>query len=141
MIGLAVMLSILMVVKHFVSFMSSEEKSVERRLDPNWVRGAAVMSGEIPYTLNFDQENTLINIINQSEPHTDAAAQVKFPLSKIVIYRFAKEPEIEIIAKGAVGSRIVYQAEPISKGVFLIEKEEGSLRKLINSAINTTPLN
>ena len=137
MIGLAVILSGFIVVQHFTSFLIAEKEQIERRIDPNWVQGSAVMGKEKLYTLNFSQQNELLRIINDSELFASTIAEMKPPINTITIYRFPKEPEIKIIAKGLVNNKIVYQAEAISKDTLFIEKEGGSLKKLINSSTDT----
>jgi hypothetical protein len=73
-----------------------------RYLSPNEVRGMAVEHNQLLYTLNFAQQNALIEIFNRSIPVDkksveERKATLKKPLEiqKIVIYRF-NAPNIEI---------------------------------------------
>jgi len=133
-IGIAVVLSLLLVMQHFFSAMTQEESYVERRVDPNWVKGSALVQGDKPYTLNLDQQLELIRIINNAEAPEKAPSPIKLPASKFVIYRFPKESEITISAQGAVDGKIVFQATGLESHLF-IEKSPGSLQKLIEGAL------
>jgi hypothetical protein len=74
-----------------------------RYLSPNDVRGIAVEHNDMLYTLNFDQQNTLVDIFNRAIPVTKESAETRkvkdappSEVKKIVIYRF-NAPDIEII--------------------------------------------
>lgn len=75
-----------------------------RYISPNDVRGMAVEHNKILYTLNFDQQNTIVDIFNRAIPVAkgmiaDRKATPKdIPqISKIIIYRFNGAADIEII--------------------------------------------
>jgi hypothetical protein len=77
-------------------------------ISPNWVRGSAVVHAQLPYTLNFEQQNRLIDILNRaisiSETMTEkrkAEAAQPLDISKVIIYRF-NEADIEIHPAGYV---------------------------------------
>lgn len=72
-------------------------------ISPNDVRGIAVEHNNLLYTLNFEQQNTLVDIFNRAIPvgkelvETRKANTSKAPeIKKIIIYRF-DAPDIEII--------------------------------------------
>lgn len=56
-------------------------------LPPNDVRGMAFLSKDQPYTLNFEQQNQIVQAINQGEkiPQLQTCAP---SADKLVIYRF-----------------------------------------------------
>lgn len=73
-----------------------------RYISPNDVRGIAVQHDNLLYTLNFEQQNTLVDIFNRAIPITKEAAETRkakeapsSDVQKIVIYRF-NAPDIEI---------------------------------------------
>lgn len=73
-----------------------------RHISPNDVRGMAVEHNNLLYTLNFEQQNTLVDIFNRAIPVgkeiVDARKvnNAKLPeVNKIIIYRF-NAPDIEI---------------------------------------------
>mgnify|MGYP001190494319 CR=1 FL=1 len=135
MIILAVILSTLMVVQHFISYMTVEEKFVERRIEPNQVRGSWAVSNDKPYTLNLDQQLSLIQVINEAEPLTESGTKpLKLPISKLVIALFSKNSEIEILSIGLQNNKMVLRINGLeTSDNLLIEKQAGSLKKLIDT--------
>lgn len=82
--------------------------SSAKYLSPSDVRGMAVVHKKLIYTLNFDQQNTLVDIFNRSFPISKAEAEARGKetpsdpeIQKIVIYRF-NAPEIAILPIGYV---------------------------------------
>ena len=79
-----------------------------RYISPNDVRGIAVEHNGLLYTLNFEQQNKLVDIFNRAIPLSKEAADTrKVPstktadVQKIIVYRF-NAPDIEIIPVGNV---------------------------------------
>lgn len=79
-----------------------------RYISANDVRGMAVEHNGKLYTLNFDQQNELVDIFNRAIPVDKEVAEArklttsKMPeVSKIIIYRF-NDPDIEITPIGFV---------------------------------------
>lgn len=78
-------------------------------ISPSEVRGMAVQHDKLLYTLNFEQQNVLVEIFNRSIPITKADVESRknhapktSGISKIIIYRFnAPDIEIEPIASVA----------------------------------------
>lgn len=76
-------------------------------ISPNDVRGMAVEHGGLLYTLNFEQQNTLVDSFNRFIPITKDTFEkrkLKDPLpevSKIIIYRF-NEPDIIVTPIGYI---------------------------------------
>jgi hypothetical protein len=80
-------------------------------LSPNNIRGSAVEHSGLLYTLNYEQQNRLLGIINRSIPLTkDEAAERKADgaanqeVQKVVIYRF-NVPDLELVPVGYVKPR------------------------------------
>lgn len=79
-----------------------------RYISPNDVRGIAVEHDHTLYTLNFQQQNALIDAFNRSMPVEHAVADARklkvknsSGIQKIIIYRF-NAPDIEIRPVGYV---------------------------------------
>lgn len=71
-------------------------------LSPNMIRGIAVQHNELLYTLNFDQQNRFIGIINRSIPITQAmlekrkaSGQADQEIQRVIIYQF-NAPDLEV---------------------------------------------
>lgn len=82
--------------------------SKAKYISPSEVRGMAVMHDQKLYTLNFDQQNTLVEIFNRSIPVSKEKLENRMKslsnnseVQKIIIYRF-NAPDIEIIPAGLV---------------------------------------
>lgn len=89
-------------------------------ISPNDVRGMAIEHNSTLYTLNFAQQNTLVDIFNRAIPVNKGAFEarqvtnVKAPqVTKIIIYRF-NQPDIEIKPVGYVNknSSALTSADP-----------------------------
>ena len=77
-------------------------------LSPNMVRGIAIEHKGLLYTLNFDQQNRFIAILNRSIPISEAMVEKRKSaqpadeeIQKIVVYRF-NAPDLEIRPKAYV---------------------------------------
>lgn len=73
-----------------------------RYISPNDVRGMAIEHNSLLYTLNFEQQNTLVDIFNRAIPvgkEIVQSRQTNYPampeVKKIIIYRF-NAPDIVI---------------------------------------------
>lgn len=134
-IGCAVVLSTLLIVQRFISYMTVKENIIEKRIEPNWVRGAFAVANNKPYTLNFDQQLALLTVINEAELLAESATTpVTLPINKLVISRFSKESDVEIQSGGVQNNRMVLRMTGLNiSESLLIEKQPGSLKKLIDS--------
>lgn len=87
-------------------------------ISPSDVRGMAVQHDKLLYTLNFEQQNALVEIFNRAFPVSkeDVDARKKNApktsnVSKIIIYRF-NAPDIEIEPVAFVGK--IYSVDGFS---------------------------
>jgi hypothetical protein len=68
-------------------------------LSKDWIGGIEVEHKNVPYVLNYDQQNKLINWINQSvevKGSQKPAQSSTIDVTKITIYRLDGQPNIEI---------------------------------------------
>lgn len=79
-----------------------------RFISPNDVRGSAIEHKGLVYTLNFNQQNKLIEVLNRAVPISkkdfetrESKSAPTIPIQKIVIYRF-NASDIEIKPVGYV---------------------------------------
>jgi hypothetical protein len=113
-------------------------------ISPNDVRGIAVEHNKTLYTLNFDQQNALLDIFNRASPITKTAADerkitFKNPaqIEKIVIYRF-KLPDIEIRPVGYAANKQSKDQEHAHMVFFYPEwNAEGFLEEAAPNEMNT----
>ena len=103
-------------------------------LDHNDVRGVAVVYRELPYTLNFEQQNSLIDLINRSTPVKEASKQehTKPDITKIIVYRFGDTPDVLITPLTNVGNNLVFSAPQLYSDGALTDLSQGKLRELLS---------
>jgi hypothetical protein len=115
---------------------SSTEKYVSR----NHVRGMAVEHKGNLYTLNFEQQNTIIDILNRSikiGPEGYLMGDiVKFDYTALIIYLFDK-PEIKIIPVTFENNQLIFQAPGINPNGLLRETGPGELHPLLLKTYDT----
>lgn len=102
----------------------------------NNVRGSAVIYDKKPFTLNFDQQNELVDIMNRAvlvkkSDYTNARKDLGF--DKIVIYPFSGNL-IEIQPIDYVEHNLVFSAPAWNNEYYMMELSAGTLQRLIQSA-------
>lgn len=105
-------------------------------LKPNDVKGMALNHNGKLYTLNFDQQNSVITYLNLSKTVNKEDYQDKkeeFPYSELVIYLFNK-PDVVITPLSKRNTNIVYSAPAWNPNGYLLETSGGQLDKLLNNA-------
>lgn len=92
-----------------------------RYISPNDVRGAAVEHNHKLYTLNFEQQNELIDILNRVYPVGQELVEKRKinpqpapEVQKIIIYRF-NAPDLEIVPVAYVSKSTSVIKNPDSK--------------------------
>lgn len=121
-------------------------------LSPNEVRGIAVEHNHKLYTLNFDQQNALVDILNRLFPVGQEIVdkrKVEVPdapkITKIIIYRF-NAPDLEIIPVAYISkttsvmttpdisdARMVLSIPEWNQNGLLEESSSDELQKLLSS--------
>lgn len=69
-----------------------------KHLSPNAVRGMAIEHQGVLYTLNFEQQNELVQVFNRATalaPETPKASLEAPPVKQVVVYRF-NAPDMHI---------------------------------------------
>lgn len=119
-------------------------------ISPNDVRGMAVEHEKVLYTLNFDQQNALVDIFNRSIPVTkEQVAARKMTVKKapdiqrVIIYRF-NAPDIEIkpvayvkktgslLAKDEESASMVFSAPDFYKDGYLEESIQDDIYQILS---------
>lgn len=121
----------------------------ERYISPNDVRGMAVEHNNTLFTLNFEQQNALVDIFNRSIPVGEEIVETRKvkgqspEIQKIIIYRF-NAPDIEItpvayIAKSSSAfgreshANIAFSAPQWNPQGLLEETSADNLHQLLSS--------
>jgi hypothetical protein len=108
------------------------EHPYEKYLAYNDVRGSAAQHEGKLYTLNFDQQNLLVESINRSIPILrEIPAGQNLPIDKIVIYRFQK-PDLVITPVAYYNDNLVFSVPELFPKGNLQDISIGDLRTLLS---------
>lgn len=106
----------------------------QRYLKSNEVRGIAVKHNQVLYTLNFPQQNQVIEILNTSvKTQQIKPGKHKRPhLEQIVIYQFDGKPDLILTPLGFIDNELVYTMPSWNQGGYMMEVSNGALQKLLS---------
>lgn len=107
----------------------------EKYISHNDVRGSAIIYNDLPYTLNFEQQQNLIRYLNMAIPVGVKAFKINdnLPVKKIIIYRF-NAPQIELSLITYDGKDVIFSAPNWNPGGYLRDVSDGEFRKLLEGA-------
>lgn len=99
----------------------------------NNVRGMAVGHNQMLYTLNFKQQNDVIDILNRSVRvlGVKPGKRQKPNIEKIVVYQFDNQPDIVITPIAYVDGNLVYSVPQWDQDGYLMELSDGDMQKLL----------
>lgn len=103
----------------------------EKYLARDLVNGVEVVHNNLPYTLNFEQQNGLITLLNAAETIKAGVPTSTLNFEKIIIYQF-NAPNIEVYPIAYVGEDLVFSVPTWDKVNFLKDSSHGELKKLIS---------
>ncbi|MEI8365319.1 MAG: hypothetical protein WCF65_02780 [Parachlamydiaceae bacterium] len=114
-----------------------------RYISPNDVRGIAVEHNKMLYTLNFEQQNALVEILNRTVPvgkelvtAQSVTPQKPVDIQRIVIYRF-NAPDIEAIPvayvskSGPEHTNLVFSIPACNSNGLLEESTSNEIQQLL----------
>lgn len=130
-VGIAILLAI-----NLNNHLRGTTQNHEVYIKPGDVRGSAIEYKGKLFTLNFDQQNHLLDYLNAAVPvkKSDYQKAVNTTnISKILIYRF-KEPDIEITPIGLEGKNLVFSAPAWNDSSYLLDLSGGQLNSLLQEA-------
>ncbi len=105
----------------------------EKYLKPNHVKGMAVEYNNLLYTLDFKQQNDLVELLNHSVRVVGVKPnkRKKPKISKIIIYQFEDKPDIIITPVAYINKNLVYSAPDWNQDNYLMEINDGRVKKLL----------
>lgn len=131
---LSIFSAIIMGILLLINFFNTLHIPVlNRYLSPNDVKGSAVIHAGKPYTLNFDQQNSMITLVNQAVPVNKTAfpiAATQIDFDKIVIYRF-NGPDIDITPITFFDEELIFSSPEWNPTGYLHDTSNGKLKALI----------
>lgn len=118
---------------HFLPMLTFPTK--QQYVDYTVVNGIEVTRAKLPWTLNFKQQNDVIERLNQSLMIKKAdfqPTQDKFPFESITIHRF-NDKDIILKPIGKKNKNIVFSVPQLSNDNYLQDVSEGSLLSLLET--------
>ncbi len=102
----------------------------------NDVRGMAISHNNLLYTLDFVQQNKLIDIINRSVRVVGVkpGKRQKPDIEKIVVYQFEGKPDLTINPIAYVDNNLVFSVSQWESEGYLMEISNGALQTLLSQA-------
>ncbi|WP_068468089.1 hypothetical protein [Candidatus Protochlamydia phocaeensis] len=106
----------------------------ETYLKYNQVRGMAVGHHKLLYTLNFKQQNDVIDILNRSVRvmGVKPGKRQKPNIEKIVIYQFNDQPELVLTPIAYIDGNLVFSVPQWNSDGYLMEVSNGRLQQLLS---------
>ncbi len=131
MTGIVLLAMIILLVFNLTQIVSPSK--IEKYLPYGDVKGVAVEHKGLLYTLNFDQQNSLIEYLNLAIPVGSAAFtsnESQLDFTKIVIYRF-KKSDLIITPVQYQGHDLIFYSPEWNKNGYLKDVSYGHLKNLI----------
>ena len=108
----------------------------QKYLKYNEVRGIAVEHNQMLYTLNFKQQNAVIEILNRAVPIAELkeGTRQKTDIQKIVVYQFEKKPDLIITPLTYLNGNLVFTQPEWNKDGYLMEMSSGELQQILSQS-------
>ncbi|KIC72792.1 MULTISPECIES: hypothetical protein [Candidatus Protochlamydia] len=131
-IGMAILFAL-----NMTSLLSGQPDN-QTYLKYNQVRGIAVSHNKKLYTLNFKQQNDLIEILNRAVRVVGVkpGKRQRPNIDQIIIYQFKDQPDIVITPIAYVDNNLVFSAPSWNKDTYLMEISDGRLLQLISQTFD-----
>ena len=100
----------------------------------NNVRGMAISHNQLLYTLNFKQQNSVIDILNKAVRVVGVkpGKRQKPTFERMVVYQFDGQPDVLINPIAYVDKNLVFSIPQWEKDNYLMELSEGDLQQLLS---------
>ena len=97
------------------------------------VQGMAIEHNKLLYTLNFEQQNEIITILNSGAAVREirAGERVHPGIQKLIIYPLEGKPEITLIPIAYINQDLILSAAEWVPNGYLMELSEGKLKNLL----------
>ncbi len=100
----------------------------------NHVRGMAVSHNQMLYTLNFKQQNDVIEILNRTVRVVGVkpGKRQRPGIDKIIVYQFNDQPDLVITPIAYVDNNLVFSVPAWNPNGFFMEVSNGRLHQLLS---------
>lgn len=105
---------------------------------PGNVKGMALYHAGTPFTLNFSQQEFVLDALNRSvkvKKSAYSSTKESFPFEKIVLYRF-NGTDIEFVPVSQREQNLIFSAPAIDQDSYLLELSGGELNTLLNQTFD-----
>lgn len=129
-----VILGMLVLLGLNMTTIMSGQPANEKYLRYNHVRGMAINHNQVLYTLNFNQQNKVIEILNRSVRVVGVkpGKRQKPAIDKIIVYQFDGKPDLIISPVAYVDNNLVFSVPEWEEEGYLMELSEGGLQTLLS---------
>lgn len=116
-----------------ISYFFTGKSINQTYLKYNAVRGIAVDHQQLLYTLNFEQQNSVIEMINRSVPVAEVkpGQRQKPAIEKIIVYQFENLPDITLTPIAIVNGNLVFSVPQWIQDGYLMDLSDGDFQKLL----------
>lgn len=116
------------------------QSKTQTYLKYNHVRGMAIDHQKLLYTLNFQQQNEVIDILNESVRVVGVkpGKRKKPDFEKVIVYQFDGKPDLIIKPIAYVGNNLVFSVAEWNPEGYLMELSEGKLQTLLSKSYDQT---
>lgn len=126
-IGMVILFSL-----NLVNIFSGQPNS-QAYIKHNQVRGIAVKHNQLLYTLNFRQQNDLIDLINRSLPTREMPNDTRedTPIAQIVVYLFGAD-DLVLSPVAYINDNLVYSTPQWNPNGYFMDLSNGTLKNLLS---------
>jgi hypothetical protein len=130
-----VILSMLILLGINMTSILTGEPKTQTYLQYNNVRGMAVVHNQLPYTLNFDQQNAIVDIINRSVRVVGVkpGKRQKPDIEQLIVYQFDDQPDLVIEPIAYVDQNLVFSVPQWETKGYFMELSDGGLYNLLST--------
>lgn len=130
--GFVILGMLILLAFNLTSILTGQPKN-QTYLKYNDIRGMAVSHNQKLYTLNFQQQNAVVSILNNSVRviGVNPGKRQKPKIDKIVVYLF-DQPDVIIHPIAYIDQNLVFSAPQWEKGSYFMELSEGDLQQLLS---------
>lgn len=113
-----------------------EPGGTQKYLPKEEVQSISIYVGDKEYTPDFDQQTTIMEILNQSLPVGDMTQRAKpdqLNFDRMLIHPLNKKADVEILPIAYLHNALIFSAPEWNKTSYLQEYSNGRLKDLIST--------
>lgn len=119
-----------------ITLPSIEGKEKKMLLNPKEVEGSSVTENQKTYTLNFEQQNTLIKWINQSESFSGNMDSFQPTSIEKITFHIFNQPDIDLYPSGLIENQFLFFSPSWKDKGQMVEPSKGVLKQILTEAVS-----